>query len=129
MSLNSFSQNDIKAKSIAPDTTRIQLTKPIARLVIKDLIKGDGMSQEIEFMQQILTQTNNKLLVQSDLNTNLSAQIDNFCRIVNTQAEQIALSKELTAELQKDLKKQKLKTKLFSGAGIAAVVGVLVLAK
>ena len=39
MSLNAFSQN-------VTDSTKIQLTKPIAKLVIKDLIQFDGLSTE-----------------------------------------------------------------------------------
>ena len=38
MSLNSFSQN-------VTDSTSIQLKKPIAKLVIKDLITGDGAKE------------------------------------------------------------------------------------
>jgi len=41
MSLSVFSQN------VTKDSTAIQLRKPIARLVIKDLIKGDGAHQEV----------------------------------------------------------------------------------
>jgi len=111
------------------DTTKIQLTKPVAKLVIKDLIKGDGLSEEMQTMQSILTETNNKLLVQTDLVANLRAQIANFERIVNEKDNQVGLSQELSQKLQTDLKKQKLKTKLFSGAGILAAVGVLVLTK
>jgi len=111
------------------DSTKIQLTKPIARLVIKDLIKFDGVSTEVETMQLVLTETNNKLLTQSDLVLNLKQQLNNSGGIIKEQARQLALSKELQAKLQTDLKKQKLKTKVFSGAGILAVVGVLVLTK
>tara|TARA_Y100000389_G_scaffold16295_1_gene14384 strand:+ start:1059 stop:1208 length:150 start_codon:yes stop_codon:yes gene_type:complete len=49
--------------------------------------------------------------------------------MLNTQSNQIALSRELSAKLQLDLKKQKVKTKLMSGAGIVAIVGILVLVK
>ena len=122
MSLNAFSQNDI-------DSTKIQLTKPISKLVIKDLLKGDGLSNEIKTMQVILTETNNKFLSQSDLVFNLKNQISNFERIVNNKDNQVGLSKELSEKLQADLKKQKLKTKLYGGVGILAVVGVLVLTK
>lgn len=80
-------------------------------------------------MQQILTETNNKLLIQTDLVFNLKNQISNFERIVNNKDNQVDLSKELSEKLQVDLKKQKLKTKLYGGAGILAVVGVLVLTK
>ena len=122
MSLNSFSQNAI-------DSTKIQLTKPIAKLVIKDLLKGDGLSNEIKTMQILLTETNNKFLSQSDLVFNLKNQISNFERIVNNKDNQVGLSKELSEKLQADLKKQKFKTKLYGGVGVLAVVGVLVLTK
>ena len=122
MSLNAFSQNAI-------DSTKIQLTKPIAKLVIKDLLKGDGLSNEIKTMQLLLTETNNKFLSQSDLVFNLKSQISNFERIINNKENQVDLSKELSEKLQADLKKQKLKTKLYGGVGILAVVGVLVLTK
>ena len=80
-------------------------------------------------MQSILTETNNKLLAQTDLVTNLRQQIANFEAIVNQKDNQMTLSKELTSKLQTDLKKQKLKTKIMGGAGILAVAGVLVLIK
>lgn len=80
-------------------------------------------------MQTILTETNNKFLAQTDLVFNLKKQIDNSDAVIQEQARQLALSRELQAQLQTDLKKQKLKTKLFGGAGIAAIVGILVLTK
>ena len=80
-------------------------------------------------MQSILTETNNKFLAQTDLVFNLRKQLNNSDGIIKEQARQLALSRELQAKLEVDLKKQKLKTKIFSGAGILAVVGVLVLSK
>lgn len=80
-------------------------------------------------MQAILTETNNKFLAQTDLVFNLRKQLNNSDGIIKEQARQLALSRELQAKLEVDLKKQKLKTKMFSGAGILAVVGVLVLSK
>lgn len=83
----------------------------------------------MENMQSILTETNNKFLAQTDLVFNLRKQLNNSDGIIKEQARQLALSRELQAKLEVDLKKQKLKTKMFSGAGILAVVGVLVLSK
>ena len=83
----------------------------------------------MQTMQSILTETNNKLLAQTDLVTNLRQQIANFEAIVNQKDNQMTLSKELTSKLQTDLKKQKLKTKIMGGAGILTVAGVLVLIK
>ena len=68
----------------AIDSTKIQLTKPIAKLVIKDLIQFDGLSIEMQTMQSILTETNNKLLTQSDLVTNLEMQNNNLQGVINS---------------------------------------------
>lgn len=83
----------------------------------------------MQTMQSILTETNNKLLTQTDLVTNLRQQINNFQSIINQQANQVALSKELTARLEADLKKQKFKNKLTAGAGIIGVVAAVLLVK
>ena len=76
-----------------------------------------------------MTETNNKLLSQTDLVTNLRQQINNYEGIINQQANQVALSKELTARLEADLKKQKFKNKLTMGAGIVGVVAAVLLVK
>lgn len=120
MSWNSFSQS-------VTDSLQIQLTKPVARLVIKDLIQFDGLSQEMETMQIILTETNNKLNVQGNLVANLKTQVANYQAIIDNKNQQFATQAELNKRLQRDLKKQKLKTKLMGGAGLVAAVGAFVL--
>ena len=127
MSLNVFSQNDTNTS--LKDSTKIQLTKPVAKLVIKDLIQFDGLGSEMEAMQLVLTETNNKLLAQTDLVTNLKQQIINLESISQEQNNQMALSKELTDRLQTDLKKQKLKNKVTMGAGVIGVVAAVLLVK
>ena len=99
MSWNSFSQS-------VTDSTQIQLTKPIARLVIKDLIQFDGLSEEMQTMQTILTETNNKLLTQGTLVANLRTQVENYQNIISKQETQLDTSEELSDQLQKELKKQ-----------------------
>jgi len=120
MSWNSFSQS-------VTDSTQIQLTKPIAKLVIKDLIQFDGLSKEMETMQLILTETNNKLNTQGELVANLKTQVLNYQKIIDQKDQQFATQAELSKRLQRDLKKQQLKTKLMGGAGLVAAVGAFVL--
>ena len=119
MSWNSFSQN--------VTDSQIQLTKPIARLVIKDLIQFDGLSQEVETMQIILTETNNKLIAQGSLNANLKTQVANYKKIIEQKDQQFSTQEELNKRLQQDLKKQKIRTKLMGGAGLAIAIGAAVL--
>tara|TARA_Y100000004_G_scaffold24767_1_gene24945 strand:- start:443 stop:586 length:144 start_codon:yes stop_codon:yes gene_type:complete len=46
-----------------------------------------------------------------------------------TKDDQLVLSQELATRLEKDLKKQKLKTRLTLGAGVAAAVAILLIGK
>ena len=119
MSWNSFSQN--------VTDNQIQLTKPIARLVIKDLIQFDGLSNEMQIMQTILTETNNKLLTQGELVANLRTQVENYQSIIDKKDQQFDTQAELNSRLQSELKKSKLRTKLMGGAGLLVAVGAAVL--
>jgi len=118
MSWKGFSQTDTIPKPIV-------LTKPVARLVIKDLVKADAAAKEVQAMQKILTVTNDKLLTQSDLVLNLKTQVINFQRIVEQKDGQIKTQAELSAELQKALKKERRTKKLYqigSAIGAAAIL-------
>lgn len=122
MSLKGFSQN-------ATDTTAIQLKKPIARLVIKDLITGDGAKDELILTQEKVKLLEQKVILKDSIILNLQSQISNFNSILSTKSDQLTLSQELSNKLQTDLKKQKFKTKLFSGAGILVAIAGAVLVK
>ena len=120
MSWNSFSQS-------VTDSTQIQLTKPVAKLVIRDLIQFDGLSQEVETIQIILTETNDKLNTQGELVANLKTQVLNYQSIIDKKNLQFSTQEDLNKRLQQDLKKQKLRTKLMGSAGIAIAIGAAVL--
>ena len=119
MSWKGFSQNDtIIVKPIV-------LTKPVARLVIKDLVTGDAANRELKAMQKILTITNDKLLTQSDLVLNLKTQVLNYQRIIEQKDGQFKSQEEMSKELQKALKKERRTKKLYqvgTAVGVAAVL-------
>ena len=121
MSWSSFSQNVI-------DSTQIQLTKPVAKLVIKDLIQFDGLSKEMQTMQTILTETNDKLLTQGTLVANLKTQVDNYLSIIEKKDSQMIQADQLSKELQKELKKQARQKTLYKiGATVGAVATALLI--
>lgn len=126
MSLNVFSQNDT---SKLKDSTKIQLTKPVAKLVIKDLIKGDGLSTELKTVKDLLSQTNLKLTTQTTLVTNLESQIDNYNRLLVQEQSKFSTQEALSKELETALRKQRNKTRLYKiGTYIgAAAVGILII--
>jgi uncharacterized coiled-coil protein SlyX len=116
MSWSSFSQIDIN--------NQIQLSKPIAKLVIKDLIQYDGLSEEMITLKSIIDETNIRLNIQTELVSNLNSQLTNYQNIIAKKDEQFTTQKELADRLQQDLKKQRLKTKLMGGAGLLLAVAV-----
>ena len=122
MNLKGFSQNDTVQSSI-------QLQKPIAKLVIKDLITGDGAKEELVLSTDKILLLEQKVVLKDSVINNLNSKIGNFNSILNTKTDQLALSRELSEKLQKDLKKQKLKTKLMGGVGLVAVGAAIIILK
>ena len=122
MSLNSFSQNVI-------DSTSIQLKKPIARLVIKDLITGDSFKQELSLINTKYSLLENKVILKDSVINNLNFQVNNFNSILETKGSQLILSQQLNEKLKLEVKKQKFKNKLTVGAGVVAILATVLLAK
>ena len=122
MSFISFSQNDI-------DTLSIRLEKPVAKLVIKDLLTGDEAKDELVLSVKKFQLLEQKVVLKDSVISNLNDQITNFNSMILTKNDQLSLSEELSKKLKKDLQKQKLKTKLVGLAGIGVAVGILVIAK
>ena len=119
--LNSFSQSDTKADSLKT----IQLSNPVAKEVIKDLIQGDADSKELEAMIKLVTVTNEKLVTQSDLVSNLKLQTNTLSNIILQKDGQLKTSAELSDELQSALKKANRQKKLYqigSAIGAAAIL-------
>ena len=122
---SSFSQNDTKADSLKT----IQLSNPVAKEVIKDLIQGDANSKELEAMIKLVTVTNEKLITQSDLVSNLKLQTNTLNNIILQKDGQLQTSAELSKDLQSALRKANRQKKLYqigSGIGLGAVVLLLV---
>lgn len=105
------------------------MQKPIARLVIKDLITGDGAKSELALTLDKIKILEQKVVLKDSVITNLNTQIGNFNSILITKSDQLVLSQELSKRLESDLKKQKLKNKLTMGAGIVGIVAAVFLVK
>ena len=122
MSSKGFSQN-------VTDSTSIQLKKPVAKLVIKDLITGDGAKNELALTLDKVLLFEEKISLKDSIILNLNNKIKNYNSIISTKSDQLLLSQKLSKTLQQDLKKQKLKTNLMGGAGLVADAGGVFLLK
>ena len=118
MSFNSFSQT-------VTDSTKIVLTKPVAKLVIQDIVIGDQLKLKLRTLEEILNQTNGKLKTQSLLVTNLESQVLNYKGIVNDLNSKSTIQNDLTRDLEAALKKANRRTKLYKiGTTVGAVACV-----
>lgn len=105
------------------------MQKPIARLVIKDLITGDGAKSELALTLDKVKILEQKIVLKDSIILNLNSQIGNFNSILSTKSDQLLISQELSKRLETDLKKQKVKNKLTAGAGAVAVIAAILLVK
>jgi hypothetical protein len=122
MSLKGFSQTAI-------DTTAIQLKKPIARLVIKDLIIGDGVKQELLFTQQKISLLETKISLKDSVIFTLESKNKNFLLMLDAKDEQLTISKDLSLKLKSDLKRSRLQTKLVGTLGVVSAVAIIFILK
>jgi TolA-binding protein len=126
-SLSSFSQTDTtKPQTNTPvvqnDTTKIRIKVPVAKLVIKDILKGDGCAEELKQTQEkvIKLETREKekdshivFLEEKDKNNNF---------MLGKKEEQLKVSEDLTKSLHKELKGQRTKTFLWKVGTYAGIV-------
>ena len=123
LSFKSFSQTDTIQQ-------RIVLTKPVAKLVVKDLVSYDQVRLELKTTLELLNETNSKLTTQSVLTDNLQVQIDNYESMVGNLQEKYNTQAKLSKDLEAALKSANRKTKLYKiGTYIGAGALVLLLAK
>jgi len=74
----------------------------------------------MQTMQSILKETNDKLNTQGELVANLKTQVLNYQSQMEKQGNQLKSQKNATISLQKALKKERRKTKLYQ---ISSAIG------
>jgi len=123
MSFTSFSQS-------VTDSTTIQLKKPIVKLVIKDLIKGDAAKKEVVVFNDIIKQQEIQLTTKDTIISTLDLKVINLESIISDKSKQTILAQDLNAELEKALKRQKRRTFIYKvGTGVGAVLALILLSK
>ncbi len=119
----SFSQTVTNQKPVQTDTI-VPLTIPTAKLIIKDLLKGDGAQIELMELQKVLQLTNEKMLLKDEVIFTLNSKISNLDYIILQKDEQFKLEREKSDSLLKELKAEKRKTFLYKVGTVLGVVAV-----
>jgi FKBP-type peptidyl-prolyl cis-trans isomerase len=105
VTLTSFSQT---VTNQTQTDTIVALKIPTAKLIIKDLIKGDGALIELEETKKVLSLTNQKIVLKDEIIFTLNSKITNLDYIITQKDEQFKLEAEKLkkqAALQAEIKK------------------------
>ena len=94
------------------DTANILLEEQIARLVIKDLIDGDGAKEELAITQEKVSLLNQKIDLKDSVIKYKALQISIWDAVMMKKDSQLVSSKKMIEKIEKDLQKQETKTKL-----------------
>lgn len=120
MSFKSFSQS-------VTDTSKIQLTRPIAKAAIVDILKGDNAKEQIKVLENINAEWETKSLTQSLLLNNLNTQITNYKTIIADKDLQIENHIKISETYKKAYQNEKRSKLLWKIAtGVAVATGLII---
>ena len=110
--------------------TIVPLKLPIAKLVIKDILSGDGAKAELKQVYKMVDEKNLQIGLYKQKDSLKDEKISNLNVIIDKKDQQFALEREKSNSLLKELKVQKFKTAVYkAGSGVALIMTVLYLFK
>jgi hypothetical protein len=125
---SSFSQTVTKTDSIVP------LKVPTAKLVIKDILSGDGAKAELVEANKVIDLQKNQIGFYIQKDSLKEQKIVNLGLMYDKATQQRDLAIDMSKSLEKELKLQQLKTKFYKagsilGIGIAVITTSLYIIK
>ena len=125
LSLKGFSQTVIQTETV--DTSKVVLNVRVARLVYQDLLRYDGLKEEVSLMKLKFQKLEEREIQKDSIITILTQKDENNQFIIGKKDEQLKISKELTDSLYKELKGQRTQTLLwkvgtFVGLGLTSIL-------
>ena len=125
VSLNCFSQtstNNQSQSQVTSDTTRVKLKPPTARLAIKDIIRGEGCTDELKLTQEKVIKLEERETQKDIIVSLLESKDKNNQFIISQQELQINEFRNMTNDLKKEIKQSKTNTFLYK---VGTFLGVL----
>ncbi len=121
--MKSFSQTVTKTNI----DTIVPLKVPIAKLVIKDLIGGDGAKAEVADLNKVISLKDTQISLFKEKDTLKDQKIANLETIIVKKDQQFDLERQKSESLLKELKGQRRKTFLFKVGTFVGVVATSML--
>jgi len=120
LSLNSFSQTD---------TTKVTLPTKVVRLAAKDLVRYDGCKEELKLTQEKVIKLEEREVQKDNIIGLLNDKDKNNQFIIGQKDLQIGEYKNMTDDLQKELKGQRNKTFWYKVLSFVSLSTALYFAK
>ena len=118
-SLNCFSQTGTNKES---DTTKVVLTKEVAKQIVKDLIRLDGCQEELKLTQNKIIKLEEREIQKETIISLLKDKDKNNQFVITQKDKQLQISDELSKSLGKELKSSKRTTSLYK---LGTLVGII----
>jgi len=116
--LKSFSQTVTKTNV----DTVVALKVPVAKLVIKDLMKGDGAVAEVVELNKVVVLKDEQIGLYKQKDSLKDQKIGNLELIITKKDEQFGLERQKSESLFKELKGQRRKTFLYKVGSFAGII-------
>lgn len=121
--MESFSQTATKTNV----DTIVALKVPVAKLVIKDLIKGDGAIAEVNDLNKVITLKDQQISLFKEKDLLKDQKITNLETIISKKDEQFSLERAKSESLLKELKGQRRKTFLYKVGSYIGIIATSIL--
>lgn len=118
ISFKSFSQN-------VTESSTVVLTKPVAKLVVKELVSYDGLLAESKAVREQLTALNSKVVTLEEVIANLNLQLENRNSVIIQKDSQLVEYESMKGDLEKEVKRLSRIGKIYkigSAIGAAAIL-------
>jgi hypothetical protein len=124
VNLNCFSQTNTNNQSQTKisDTTKVKLKPFTARLVIKDIVRGEGCAEELKLTQEKVVKLESRESQKDTIISLLESKDKNNQFIISQLGLQNDEFRNMTNDLKKEIKQANTKTFLYK---VCTLVGVL----
>lgn len=122
--MNCFSQTNTNSQPQKPvsDTTKVKLKPSTARLVIKDIIRGEGCTEELRLTQDKVIKLEERESQKDTIISLFESKDKNNQYIITQQHNQIGEYKNMSDDLKNEVKRANNKTFLYK---VGTFLGVI----
>ena len=102
---------------------------PVVKQIMKDLLSGDEAKLQLKLSDSLLRMTENKVIIQDSIISDMKLKEENYQKELKLAQDKLAITEEYSHQLEKDLKKQKVKNKftsILSGTAVVVLTTLLI---